>query len=102
MTQRKLTEKPSDPPTCPDCGAPAQEYQHEQTCLGWLRLAGSEDPNHHWSWCRCAERHEFVREHKSGNVWYTRSRTLPAVVLSGVPNCFERYVYADGTPHKQA
>jgi hypothetical protein len=91
VAERPLAEVPTDAPTCPDCNrTPARETYREQTLLGWSGKGWS--PNHTWSGLECGCGAIFVREWKSGNVWYTRER-VEGRVLRGMPSCFERYTY---------
>jgi hypothetical protein len=72
--------------TCPFC-----EMAHQYTLVGGI----GEDPNHHWVSCRCRSCGKmFTKEYKRGNVWYTNS---DAMVLRGVPSCFENYTYTCAT-----
>lgn len=97
ISQRPLTEKPSDAGHCPYCQSTNVLIQP-----GWSTMIGGGDgtvdgdPNHLWNegLCRSCKR-TFLRELKSGNVWYTagRDRVTPSRVLEGVSNCFEAYAY---------
>ncbi len=91
-TVRPLDEKPSDKPRCPDCDSDSLELiGHRCTLIGGGDGSVDSDPNHHWRVFRCENQHQFNRETKSGNVWYTR---LPdSEVIKGMPSCFERYAY---------
>lgn len=74
---------------CPACESTDIEKRGTVTTLVGF---GPEwpDPNHKWTDIKCnACGLCCTREEKSGNVWYTKDN----VILIGVPNCFESYVY---------
>ena len=95
VKQRPLSERPSDPATCPYCqSSDGYVLGVSSTMLGSSDMSPDGDPNHRWVDCRCRScREAFVRELKSGNVWYTVERARPSRVLAGVANCFEAYAY---------
>lgn len=88
VKERPLSEDPEAHGSCPFCGAAETKlYGEETTLLGWT---GPVNPNHrhqHRSCTSCSRK--FIREVKGLNVWYTQG----AVVLRGVPSCFENYTY---------
>lgn len=92
VAERPLAEVPTDAAKCPDCGGGnLRETGREMTLLGWS--GEGWDPNHVWCWLSCNDCHgEFIREMKSGNVWYTRDRS-EGRVLRGMPSCFGTYTY---------
>lgn len=76
---------------CPKCDSTnIKTLDVSQTLVG-----GEPDPNHYWrvSYCRDCES-KFTHEHKLNNHWYTEKIDgVGTVVLKGVSNCFESYVY---------
>lgn len=90
VRERPIDESPSDQSaSCPYCaGARLQNKGRATTLVG-----GPPGTNHVWTDYSCNDcGRPFVRETKSGNVWYTTSRT-EGIVLRGIPACFERYQY---------
>jgi DNA-directed RNA polymerase subunit RPC12/RpoP len=94
VRQEKLRERPSGKVSCPYCGGHKVRLRgHSHTLIGGGDGTPNGDPNHNWVDYSCSDcGQSFVREYKSGNVWYTDSRQS-GKVLRGLPNCFERYVY---------
>lgn len=85
-----LTEKPSENGSCPFCSSANIHHGAFSTTLVGGGTDKDDDPNHTHTNCVCKDcSRDFVRETRSGNVWYTKQ----CRVLKGMPSCFERYVY---------
>ena len=88
VSERPSEEEVGSNPICPLCNnSDIDAGGFRTTCLGYF---GGVNPNHTWTECYCKNCNKsFVRETKSGNVWYTSD----GFVLKGMPNCFEKYYY---------
>jgi hypothetical protein len=85
-----LTEKPSENGSCPFCSSSSISRGAYSTTLVGGGTGPDDDPNHTHTSCVCQDcKKNFVRETRSGNVWYTEMTR----VLRGMPSCFEDYVY---------
>ena len=94
VTERPLNERPSSKARCPYCLGSHLTYKGaSHTLLGGGDDTRDGDPNHWWEEHHCNDCGQtFLRETKSGQVWYTTGRG-GGEVLSGFPNCFENYIY---------
>ena len=91
VTQRPNPELKVDNLLCPyGCeGAAFKEIVHMETMVG-CSPKGDRDLNHHWISYQCQTCMKvFCKEHRAGNVWYTKK----GKVLLGFPDCFEDYTY---------
>jgi hypothetical protein len=76
-------------PKCPHCDS---ENLHQGDRISTLvgSLGDGPDPNHHWISASCRDcKAQFTIEQKYDNWWITKD----SKVLSGMPCCFETYIY---------
>lgn len=92
ITQRPEEDKASDPSYCPQCNSQSIKIvSRSSTLIGGGDGTIDNDPNHVWEQSECCECFTpFIRQYKRGNVWYT---DLENKLYSGLPNCFESFIY---------
>ncbi len=96
VTQRPISEAPTDPSRCPYCESTDTKVVRRYSTL--LGFSGPVNTNHQWYESLCSGcKRLYTREVKGLNVWYTPYRDRDSVgdpqVLKGLPSCFESYQY---------